>query len=353
MATFVPTPNGGWKAVIRLKGWPTTAKTFRAKRDARDWARKTEEEMVRGVYVSRAPSHQLTLKEALTRYLKEVTPHKAAGTQASERGNAAALMQELGGYSLAAVTPDLVARYRDKRLATISDHTKRPMSASTVRLELALLRHLFTTAIREWGLGLPSNPVSNVRKPPAGEGRNRRLTWSETRRLLRACDQHSNPMLGWIVRLGITTAMRKGEIISLTKNQFDLNRRVVRLTRTKNGSARTVPLSRRAVMVLRNALENPARPKDTDLIVPGEKGRGTKHRPYVYSKVWAAALQRAGLTDLRFHDLRHEATSRLVERGLSDQQVSAITGHKTPAMLSRYTHLRAEELVAVLDRRRS
>jgi integrase len=81
------------------------------------------------------------------------------------------------------------------------------------------------------------------------------------------------------------------------------------------------------------------------LVFYGEPGRDGKRHPYVFNRVWALTLRGAGIEGLHFHDLRHEATSRLVERGLSDQEVSAITGHKSMQMLKRYTHLRAEDLV--------
>ena len=92
------------------------------------------------------------------------------------------------------------------------------------------------------------------------------------------------------------------------------------------------------------ALNYPVRPIDTDLIFFGEPGRDGKRRPYTINKFWTQALQHADIEDLRFHDLRHEATSRFVEAGLSDQEVSSITGHKSMQMLKRYTHLRTENL---------
>ena len=252
------------------------------------------------------------------------------------------LFEKLGDYAIVAITPDLVARYRDDQLAS-------GKSNNTVRLELALLSHLFTVAIQEWRLGLVYNPVAAVRKPAAGPGRNRRLLPDEERILLTACDEASNPMLGWMVRLAIYTCMRAGEIQSLRRNQVDLSRRVVRLTKTKNGSARTVPLVMQAVEVLREALAHPIRPMDTDLVFWGEPGRDGHRRPYEYNPSWRRALKRAGITDLRFHDLRHEAVSRLVEAGLGDQEVAAISGHKSMQMFKRYTHLRAEDLVERLD----
>lgn len=336
--------------MVRKQGWPPAIKTFRLKKDAQDWARTVEDDMVHGVYIPRTHGERLTLDKALDRYLREITPTKRPSTQAGEGKKAAALRTALGRYSLAAITPDVVAEYRDTRLATIGKRTKRPISPATVRLELALLGHLYSTAIKEWGLGLTSNPVQLIRRPKAGEGRNRRLVTDEERRLLKACDEHSNPMLGWIVRLALHTGMRQGEILNLTADQVDLDRRVVRLNQTKNGTARTVPLSSVATEVLRNALASPLR-MDEALVFPGEPGhKEDKSRtPYTINRVWAQALERAGIQDMRFHDLRHEAVSRLVERGLSDQEVAAISGHKSMQMLRRYTHLRAEDLVAKLD----
>ncbi len=354
MATIVRTPSETWKAVIRKQGWPTTAKTFRTQRDAKDWARRTEDEMVRGVYIERGASERLTLSAALDRYLSEVTPTKKPATQQTEIERAKPLRAFFGKYSLAAITPDLVARYRDLRLATALKPQKGAspvhlLSASTVRLELALLGHLFTTAIREWRLGLAQNPVALVRKPKPVEGRNRRLDEVEERALMRAVNAHSNPMLGWIVRIAVETGMRSGEILGLRLTQVDLKRRIVRLSDTKNDSARTVPLSQNATDVFQAVLSNPLRPEGCSLLFFGEPGRDGKRRPYTFKKSWNGIKKRLGLADLHFHDLRHEAVSRLVEGGLSDQEVSAISGHKSMQMLKRYTHLRAEDLVSKLD----
>jgi integrase len=208
-------------------------KTFRIKRDAEDWARRTEDEIVRGAYIERATADRMTIKDALARYLAEVTPTKRPKSQICERGFAKPLLQHLGKYSLAAVTPALIARYRDTRLAgehrRDKDGNAVPLAANTVRLELALLGHMFGVAIREWGVGIPSNPVLNIRRPSPGPGRNRRLTAEEETRLLAAVDKHSNPMLGWIVRIALETGMRSSEIVTLHRGQVDLKRRIVRL----------------------------------------------------------------------------------------------------------------------------
>ncbi len=344
-----------WQAIIRRKGFPDQVKTFRIKRDAKDWARGAEDQITRGVSVDRSSAEALSLEKALDRYLSEVSPTKAEGSQRAEITHAIPLKLLLGKYSLAAISADVVAGYRDTRLDTLSKQTGRKISSSTVRGELALLSHLYEISIKEWRLGLISNPVRLIRKPKAHPGRNRRLSWVEMRRLLKAVDARSNPILGFVVRIALYTGMRHGEIINLTEKQVDLQRRLVFLQKTKNGTARTVPLSVRATREFSKALGNPKRHKNSDLIFPGNKSRSgcdvIMRRPYTTNQEWRKAVQAAGLTDFRFHDLRHEAVSRLVEMGLSDQEVSAISGHKTMQMVRRYTHLRAEDLVARLDRK--
>ncbi len=342
MATIVLTPSGNYKALVRMRGWPTTSKTFRLKRDAVDWARRTEDEMVRGVYISRTGSERMTLQEALQRYLTEVTPTKKPTTQRSESITAQHLIGFLGKYSMAALSSELVASYRDHRLAA-------GKANNTVRIELAMLSNLFTVAIQEWGLGLTHNPVATIRKPSPGKSRDRRLTGDEEQRLLEAVEAHSNPMLAWVVTLAIETGMRQSEIVNLRLQHVDLQSRVVRLFDTKNNSARTVPLTAAATAALKTAINNPLRPKETDLVFFGEPGRDGIRRPYQFAKIWAGIKEAIGANDLHFHDLRHEAVSRLVEGGLSDQEVASISGHKSMQMLRRYTHLRAEDLVTKLD----
>lgn len=275
-------------------------------------------------------------------------------TQTGEHKRAAPLTAYFGKYSLAAISAELVAQYRDKRLSgeDRKDALGKPVprAPNTVRLELALLGHLFTVAVKEWGLGLTYNPVLNVRRPAPGPGRTRRLDPGEEVRLFAAVDAHSNPMLRWIVRIAVETGMRSSEIVTLRRSQVDMVKRVVRLIETKNTMPRTVPLTVEATNLFEQALANPVRPVGTDLIFFGEPGRDEVRRPYNFNKVWLDIKRAAGCSDFRFHDLRHEAVSRLVEAGLSDQEVAAISGHKSMQMLKRYTHLRAEDLVAKLDK---
>ena len=122
----------------------------------------------------------------MARYVKEVSPKKKPSTQIRDRRRANIILRRLGKFSLAAITPTVVASYRDERL----DAGK---STATVRLELALLSHLFTIAIKDWRFGLAQNPVSGIRKPVPAPGRGRRLTADEEERLFAACAAYSIP----------------------------------------------------------------------------------------------------------------------------------------------------------------
>ena len=279
MATIIKTPAGNWKALIRVTGHPSTSQTFRVKRDATNWARTTEDEIVRGIYIPRNNSEKTTITKALDRYLKEVTPTKKPTTQKLEYNKAKVIRKYLGSYTLASLNAEQITKFRDQRLSL-------GLSSTTVRLELALLSHLYTIAIKEWGMGLQVNPVLNVRKPKQSKGRDRRLDGDEEQKLLAACEAYSNPMLAWIVKLALYTAMRHGEIVSLTRKQVSLEKRTLFLSDTKNGESRTVPLSNKAISVIKEVLINPIHPEDTDLLFFGEPGRDGIRRPYVTSKIW-------------------------------------------------------------------
>lgn len=138
-----------------------------------------------------------------------------------------------------------------------------------MRLELALPSHLFTTAIKEWGLGLPVNPVSQIRRPAPGAGRNRRLSLAANKRLLASVDAYSNPMFSWIVRIALETGMRLSEIggLRMGLGQVDLQKRVVRLDFTKISAPRTVPLTNAATATFQAAMNNPTRPPETNLVL--------------------------------------------------------------------------------------
>jgi integrase len=187
--------------------------------------------------------------------------------------------------------------------------------------------------MNEWGLMLSSNPVNRVKMPPSPPARNRRLESGEFEWLKEASKQTKNPHIWPVIVFAIETGMRRGEILGLRWEHVDLDRRIAYLLLTKNGSSREVPLSTKAAQVLARQRQH----NDTTSPFPVTANG--------FGLAWGRLRRRAGLSDLRFHDLRHEAISRFFELGLNIPEVAVISGHKDPRMLFRYTHLRAGDLV--------
>jgi integrase len=203
--------------------------------------------------------------------------------------------------------------------------------------EINSLSHVIDVAIKDWNIGLPSNPVKQVRKPKQARGRDRRITAGELKAL-------QGSKIGPIVTLAVETGMRLGELLSLEWGLIDVEQRTATLPLTKNGEKRIVPLSPVALQTLATMDRN------------GERVFSQWKAADSFENAWKRTLLRLRkdstdptyLTDIRFHDLRHEAASRLFEKGLNMMEVASVTGHKTLAMLKRYTHLRASDIALKL-----
>lgn len=317
-----------YQAKIRKAGFPAQSRTFPNKKDAERWMVEREAEMSRGTFVDVRAAASMTLRQAIERYAEEVTPQKRSAAQEKPRLMAMA-RSNLAAYSLANLSAKEVARWRDERLKEVS--------GATVHRNLAILRHVIQIARKEWGIALHSNPVSGITLPKVSNARERRISTEEETALLAACEQSRGDYLADVIGLALETGMRQSEIVGLEWQYIDLPKRVAHLPITKNGSSRNVPLSPKAVGILET------RPAEvTNGLRTGRVFEGVT--PEAVKRAFIRATSRAGLTDLRFHDLRHEATSRLFEKGFQMMEVATITGHKTLSMLKRYTHLSAEEL---------
>ena len=316
-----------WNVQIRRFDHPPLSKTFISKSDAIQWATKTEALLDRGGSVlSDINDKLLTLGGLLRMYRDEVVVHKRSASYETIMINAF-LRQDIVELKLSEVKPHHFSNYRDERLKTVS--------GVTVSRELTIYQHAFKVAIQEWEyLGL-SNPLSIIKKPKSHHPRERRLVSDEEDRLIEGCQLSKNHWLIPLVIMAIETGMRRGELLNLSWKDIDLDRQVAHLEMTKNGTKRDVPLSSKAIETLGS--------------LPHEiTGKVFPLSPVALRGLWNRTCKRAGLIDLRFHDLRHEATSRFFEKGLNVMEVAAITGHKDLRMLQRYTHLRAEDLAKKL-----
>lgn len=337
MATI--TPRGDkWQAKIRRDGYPAKSKTFSKHADAEAWARIQESEMDRGVWRDRSSAESLTFYKLLEQYIKDVVPHKR-GAEVEELRIKALMRDDLAKYKLAALNPVVVSDWRDRRMES-------GCAGSTVSRELTVVSAVLNWARKELMIQI-ENPVPLIRRPPSPASRTRRFEKGEEKKLMKALEDHPaegekkyregtrNPWIKPLVLFAIETAMRRGELLSLRWSNVDLVKRTAFLQKTKNGESRMVPLSSRAVAVLE------ALPRSID-------GRVFLITADALKKAWVRACERAGLEDFHFHDLRHEATSRLAERLPNLIELAAVTGHKDLKMLKRYYHPRAEDLAKKL-----
>lgn len=327
---------------IQRRGLPPQTKTFISKADAIRWSRETELALERGDFHGRVEADRTTLYDALDRYRRELTPQKK-GAQPETYRIAVLMRSSLAKLSLSAIRSTDLARYRDTRRA----------AANTIKNELNTLSAVFETCRQEWGIQVV-NPVRGLKRPRSPRGRERRLLPGEEVPLMTACRRSRAQYLPLAVTLALETGMRLGELARLYWEHIDLSRQVAHLPDTKNGSARTVPLSTTAVTALGTL---PCRdagavfPVGVDAIKQSFRAAMVRGRQQYIADRLAAGMSEDALrcdrmlTGLHFHDLRHEAVSRLFERGLNPIEVATISGHKTLAMLKRYTHLRAENLI--------
>lgn len=376
MATITKRGPYQWRAQVRRHGYPAQSKTFNTKVEAEAWANMIESEMARGIWVSRGEAETTTLYEALTRYEKEISTLKKGSVQEIS------LLKACKATDLARRP---LASVRSTDLAKIRDGWLMQYKPATVLRRLAVLSHVFNVARKEWGMESLSNPVELVRKPQPNNARTRRIAPADSsyRPSSHGKVQSDHDALDWelewivnasessllpsIIWLAVETAMRRGEIVALRWENVDLKRRVAHLPATKNGSARDIPLSSRAVAVLQTLKEKRDRRLEmsedmsvddsgavftirSDAVTRAFERAVTRAREQYVDECKSANRQPDGrfLTDLRFHDLRHEATSRLASI-FPMHELTKITGHKDPRMLLRYYHPRAEDLAKRLS----
>lgn len=336
------TENGErrYQAKVRLKGYPPQAATFRRKKEAERWAQATEAALRERRYFKAAESERRTVGEVIDRYLAEILPTKAGSRK--QQGQFLWWRGELGRLTLAAVTPAMIADCRDRLARGETPSGKKATPATQVRY-LAALGHALSVAVREWGW-LDDNPARRVRRPKEPRGRVRFLSEEERTALLAACRRSRNPLLYPLVVLAVATGARLGELLGLRWSDVDFARGVARLTHTKNGELRTLPLAGHALAVLRELAAT--RRIDSPFVFPSEHGR----TPASLRKPWERALSEAGIENFRFHDLRHTAASYLAMTGATPTDIAAVLGHKTLAMVKRYAHLSESHVSQVVAR---
>jgi integrase len=332
MATFEKR-KAGWQARVRKGGLNKTA-TFRTKAEAAAWAASIENDLSAG-RAGMAPNK--TFGELLQRYAEEVSPSKRGGRW--EQIRIAMLIRDytaLCDTKLAQFNTETVAAWRDERLKSVSE--------LTVIREWAILQNACSVASKEWRW-LPSNPMLQVKKPTAPAARNRRPTDDEIARIQLATgyvsDDRPETMMArvgaaWL--FAIETAMRAGEICSITLEHVHFDDRIVHLPKTKNGHARDVPLTKEALRILRQVAE----------VTAGQAtvfGITAASLDALFRKAKAMAL----IEDLHFHDSRREALTRMAKK-VDVMTLAKISGHRDMRILQNtYYAPKMKEFVHLLD----
>ena len=312
--------NNRWQARVQRKGQKDLAKSFLNKPDAEKWARSVEIEIDRGTFINTDFAQKTLFKEILQKYLDDVAPNmRSADTQAIRVKKL--MKHPIAEVNMANLSSRHIAEYRDERLKL-----NKP---NTVIRELAVLSSIINHARREWGLNI-TNPVTMIRKPSSTQGRDRILNNEELTRLYIQLELIS-PWYKPLVELALETAMRRGELMSLFWVNINFEKSVAFLPMTKNGQSRNVPLSTKAIGILKSIPRN-------------IEGQVFPLNKQTVSILFLRATQRAEIENFHFHDLRHMAITRLASVFSNLMELASISGHKSLSMLKRYTHFKAEDL---------
>ena len=315
--------QGRYQANVRRKGYATVTKTFTSREVAKRWIKTTEIAIEKGEH---SPKISITVGEMLDKYkLVCLATHK--GANASEQYRINRLTNYFGAIALCDLTPAQLAKYRDDRLKTVQPQT--------VKRDLSVLSSAINTAIIEWNIPLKMNPVSKIRWKHTDQARDRRFEDGEESQLL----SHATPFMARMITVAVETAVRRSELLRIKRSHINFFKQTLEIGLTKTDKPRTIPLSSSALKALKEQL------RASDKVIPMEEQPIFQITGSRLFKDFQRLREEIGIINFRWHDLRHEATSRLFEKGLNMMEVASITGHEDLKMLKRYTHIRPETLV--------
>ena len=332
MATFdkrisVRTNKISWRARIRRKGLPDLIKTFPRKTDAKLWAEEKETAIHSGLYTPSLEAKRHCVNDVLDIYEPEIL--QSLKDPYSRLKHLSTWRQEIGDIKLDELTKKHIKNFRKKLRNKVSDATANRYVAS---ISAALS---YAVEEPEW---LIKNPALGIKKLPEPDGRKRFLNDEERDNLVAASASFPNyPEMHAIILIAITAGMRRGEILNLKWSDCDFGLRRLLIEDSKNEESRSVPLVGPALTSL--IRWSKVRPLDSDVLVFPSHTKGAKNRPLDIDHAWRLVREAAGLTNFRFHDLRHTAASYLAMSGAGLRDIGDILGHKSLSMTLRYSHL--------------
>ncbi len=351
-----------YRAQVRIKGRPAMSETFPNQAEAKRWGAATETAIREGKHFPHLKAGKTTFAALVDRYMENVLNDVKPKARLNATNQLAWWNERFLGLTLADITPDRIAEARDalaaetftrakvrtnKRTGVMTLPTEFKRSAGTINKYMSVLSRMLNLAVREWRL-LDRNPAADIGKKKEPRGRVRFLSDEERTALLEACGKSDWKGLHALVLLAISTGARRGELINLKWTDVDLNPKAARATihETKNGDARVLPLVGKALEAVRELkLQGSARSEYLFSQPSGFPG------PYIhFDNYWQEALTAAGITDFRFHDLRHTCASYLASQGSSLLEIADTLGHRTLQMVKRYAHLAQSHKVSAIER---
>lgn len=321
------------------KGGIRESRTFDSKADAVAWATKLESEILAGQRRSYSKV-QKTLADTMDEYIKKISPSLGSHDWNKTRVIFMKTDMDFIGLLIRNVKPEQISGWRDKRLKAIAK--------SSVNRELNLLSSIFEAARAEWKW-IHTNPVHDVKRPKNPKHRERRVPDAETEIMMRALGltptcaiETSAQYTAMAFLVALETGMRVGEIVATTWPHVHLKSRYVHVPKSKNGDARDVPLSSKAVALFERLTRDPddSRCFRTALASVDRNWRERRDK--------LAERDHPEIADLHFHDSRHEATTRL-SRKLDVLALAKMIGHRDIQSLMIYYNETATELAARLD----
>jgi integrase len=320
-----------YTAEVRLKGYPAQTATFKRLTDAKKWVQDTESAIREGRHFKTAEAKKHTFADLANRYIKEILPTKPKQAR-QQKQQLEWWKDKMGSYLLSDITASMVGQYRDELANGATPRGEHRNPATVVRY-LAALSHAFNVAVNEWEW-LEDSPMRKVKKPTESRGRVRFLDDDDRARLLQACKESPNPLLYPCVIVALSSGMRQSELMGLNWRDVNLKDGFLILHETKNGERRRVPLAGHGLELLQEHAK--VRRLDTTLLFPSDRN---PQKPIDLRKAFMHAMERAQITDFKWHDLRHCTASYLAMNGASLAEIAEVLGHKTLSMVKRYAHL--------------
>ncbi|MDB2444961.1 site-specific integrase [Gammaproteobacteria bacterium] len=315
-----------YRVKIRTRGHSSSSASFKRRTDAKKWAALKESAILEGKYFKHSEGGRRTLSDAIRCYEEEKLVELK--DPFNRLHHLSYWQNKLGSVLIADVDKTLILEHRLQ--------LKKQLSNSTCNRYVATLSALLSYISRErnW---IESNPCLNIPRLKEPRGRIRILSDQERGDLIKACKNSKYSEITPIVLIAITTGMRRSEILNLRWADISISNESIVILETKNGERRSVPLVGPALFALRKWSK--IRPLNNDSLVFPSQVAGVTDKPFHLEHAWRLVKMEAGIENFRFHDLRHTAASYLAMNGAGLREIGDILGHKTLAMIQRYSHL--------------